>query len=366
MMLMQRTRTLLEEAPPEARAVANMCWAATRLQGCLSSQLTSLQQSLDQAVRVSANQMNAQEVANMIWTLEKRYAEGSDSDSEASLGLLLLLAGRLPSVISAMNAQAVSNVIWTSAKLAATDPDANVFSGLLPLLAGRVPYVISDMNAQGVANAVWAIAKLSATGTDAEALLGTLPVLAGRVPAVTKQMNTQHVANVMWATGQLSQRHASRVTDIREVLPIIVDQAVAVIRQATPQALANSCWGLALSLYSDTGFLQAVATRVVDEADGWHSRGAELTLPSLLCAFARLKAAGYEDMLDGACTRLAPMLTQINDWGLCTLSWSYHELDLNDNFLPFRQRLEEEVLSRGFSKHDVERSFLGPETWRTR
>lgn len=41
----------------------------------------------------------------------------------------------------------------------------------------------------------------------------------------------------------------------------------------------------------------------------------------MLCAFARLKAEGYDEML-AAAEKLMPLLTGMNPWGLCALTWS--------------------------------------------
>ena len=136
-----------------------------------------------------------------------------------------------------------------------------------------------------------------------------------------------------------------------------------VLAAATPQELANSCWGLALSDYYDAAFFEAVAERVAGEAAEWKPAGAQLDLPSLLFAFAKLKAEGHDDMLGVAAKKLAPVADKINDWGLCASLWSYQQLDTGCNFLAFRQRLLLEVKRRQLSEEDVEHSRQGPEAW---
>ena len=59
-----------------------------------------------------------------------------------------------------------------------------------------------------------------------------------------------------------------------------------------------------------------------DEADSWKPAGALLDLPSVLCAFARLKATGHEGMLQAAAKKLQPRLGQLNDWGISAMAWS--------------------------------------------
>ena len=313
------TEVLLQT--PTSRSAANMFWATTRLQGCMPLQLRSLHASLERAVLNTADKMNTQEIANVIWAVEKRHAQGTDAT-----GVLRLL----------------------------------------PVLAKRVPFVISEMNSQAVANIIWAGVKLATTGAACEVFLSLLPIVTDRIPAVIPEMTAQHVANVIWATGQLAAdpHHSKLSQQLYDLLPDLVVQAREVLPSARPQALANSCWGLALSNHYAAGFLDDVANKVANEAREWKPKGAELDLPQLLCAFARLQATGHDDMLDVAAEKLEAMLPSMNDWGLCALTWSYSKLDLHDDFFSFRQRLQAEVARRGFSDLDVEGSRLGPEAWR--
>ena len=311
------TQSFLEK--PEAREVANTLWAAARLQSRASAQLATLWASLALAVQTTAKHMNEQDVANSMWSV---------------------------------------------AKLATTDADIDALLGTLPTLASRVPVITSAMKAQEVANILWAVAKLATTGQD-KALLSLPPSLASRIPAVVREMIAQHVSNVIWATGQLSvdPNHAASSKGLRKVLPILMDQAMVVLPSATPQALANSCRGLALSDHQDAAFLQAVAEKVAREAANWQRAGAQKDLPEVLFAFARLKVTGHHEMLDAAAKKLTPTLARISKWGLCALTWSYRQLDTGDNFMAFQQSLDLEVERRQLSDEDVERSRLGPEAW---
>ena len=320
--LLSLTRLLLDTPSGLARAVANTLWATARLQGCVSLQLlATLWNSLAHATKATANDMNEQDVANSFWAV---------------------------------------------ATLATTDEYSDTLLSLLPALAGRVPSVMSKMTAQAVSNVIWAVAKLVASEQQSEALLGLLPALAKRVPTVITEMTTQAVGNVMWATGQLSidSSHAAMSQGLRDVLPSLAARALVLLPKFDPQALANSCWGLALSNYHDALFFESVAARVASEAAGWQLRLAELTLPSVLCSFARLSAAEQPEMLNAAAGKLNLMLSKMNDWGLCATLWSYQQLDRGDDFLVFRQRLESEVARRQLSNEDVKRSRLGPEAWR--
>ncbi|CAJ1397299.1 unnamed protein product [Effrenium voratum] len=220
------------------------------------------------------------------------------------------------------------------------------------------------MTAQGIANSIWAVAKLANT-FNSEAWASLLPSLVSKVRVVVPDMIAQHTSNVIWATGQLSvdPSHAAISQSLREVLPLVVTQAGTVLASATAQELANACWGLALCDYTDASFLRSAADKVTNEAAGWKPVGAQLDLPFVLCSFARLHADGHDDMMNAAAEKLAPMLSQVNDWGLCAVFWSYQQLDINDNLLAFRRNLNVEVKRRQLSDQDVVRSRLGPEAW---
>lgn len=88
---------------------------------------------------------------------------------------------------------------------------------------------------------------------------------------------------------------------------------MVLLPSATPQELANSCWGLALSEHHNQACLQAAAEKVANEAAQWKAELVELNLPPVLLAFARLKARGYDAMLVAAADQLSPMLATVND-----------------------------------------------------
>ena len=302
----------------------------------------------------------AREVANIFWATAKLQEHTPQLPR-----FLESLVRSVKQVSQGMNAQAVSNVIWAVATHSTTSTDMEALLGLLPALAARVRAVVSVMNSQDVANVIWSVAELCRKGVMSEDLFGLLPVLADRIPPVTSEMTQQAVANTIWATGQLcgDPSHSDETQGLREMLPTLLARASAVLPAAPPRFLANTCWGLALSRYSDADFLEAVARRVVDEAPGWHSRAAALDLPELLCALARLNAAGQTEMLSAVSKKLSPMLGSLSDWGLCAVAWSYRELDRNNHFVAFRHGVTAEVSGREFSEKDVEHSRLGPLRW---
>ena len=260
-------------------------------------------------------------------------------------------------------ARSVANILWATARI--QGHRSSQLATLWTSLASAVKTTAKDMNEQELANVIWGVAKLTTTNPDCEELLSVLPALARRVPAVISGMTSQAVANVMWATGQLSieSGHAAMSRGLREKLSFVVSRAMVLLPSATPQELANSCWGLALSEHHNQAFLQAAAEKVANEAAQWKAELVELNLPPVLLAFARLKARGYDAMLVAAADQLSPMLARVNDWGLCATVWSYRQLHTQDEFLALRQKLKAEVARRHFSEQDVERSRLGPEAW---
>ncbi|CAJ1407966.1 unnamed protein product [Effrenium voratum] len=298
------------------------------------------------------------------WCQLARLKQGIDAEvtKSQSFAMFVIQTRSTLQRPETLEAQAVSNILWSAARLRSST--SSQLKALWISLARAVKATARQMIAQGVANSIWAVATLATTNTDSEALLTGLPALAKRLPAVISEMTRQAFSNVIWATGQLSadHSHAALSQDLRKVLPVVVTQARVELPSATPQALANSCWGLALSDTHDAAFLQAVAERVASEAAGWQSKLAELTLPSVLCSFARLKAVGHDDMLDVAANNLSLMIGEMNDWGLCATLWSYQQLDRGE-FLTFQRRLEAEVVRRQLLTEDVERSRMGPEVW---
>ncbi|CAJ1417011.1 unnamed protein product [Effrenium voratum] len=275
------------------------------------------------------------------------------------------LAGAVNTTAKDMNEQHIANSIWAVVKLATADSCSTILLSTLPTLAGRVPAVAPEMTEQAVTNVIWAVAKLARSSAESAALLSVLPALDSRIPAVISEMTAQAVSNMMWATGQLSldPSHDALSDGLRKVLPLVVARAAVALPTASPQQLANSCWGLALSGYHDVALFDAVAAKVVHEAVAWQPKVAELTLPSLLCAFGRLQVAGHDDMLWVTAKKLSLMVGKVNSWGLCALTWSYKQLDAGDQFLTFRHSLRKEVERRQLSEEDVARSRLGPESW---
>ena len=261
-------------------------------------------------------------------------------------------------------AREVTGIFWAAAKL--QDRMSLQPASLWTSLASAVKSIVNQMDAQGVSNVIYAIETLPTNSVASKAVLGLLPLLARRVSGVISKMVEQAVTNVVWSTGQLldDPARASMSQDLRKVLPVAVARFRVVLQSATPRELANICWGLALSDYHDAAFYEAVAAKVANEASEWRQAGAQLDLPALVCAFARVKATGHQKLLDAVSKKMSPALTDVNNWGICAMTWSYKQLDTGDDFLPFRQTLAAEVARRGLSQEDLERSRLGPEKWR--
>ena len=172
--------------------------------------------------------MTARSVASVFLAM----AATNDADIEILMGLLKIMAGRLAAVVLDMNAQEVANMIWSVARLATKDFDSEALVSPLALLMGRVPHVVSAMNAQEVANAIWALAKLSGIFTDSAAFLDSLASLARQVPVVISEMKAQEVANVIWATAKLVANRCESGA-LMGVLPVLAVRIPAVVQQMT-------------------------------------------------------------------------------------------------------------------------------------
>ena len=148
-----------------------------------------------------------------------------------------------------ITAQGIANSIWAVAKLATANDDSEGLLSLLTALSIRAPSVMPEMIAQHGFNVIWAVAKLVTHGIECKACLGVLPALAKRVPSMISHMTTQAVSNAICATGQLSVNpsHASMSRSLSEMLPSLEVRASMLLPKFDPQAVANSCWGLALS-----------------------------------------------------------------------------------------------------------------------
>ncbi|CAJ1397303.1 unnamed protein product [Effrenium voratum] len=141
------TKQLLEKTPRlPSRAVTNMLWATTKLESAMP--FPGLWATLADAVKRSEKPMTARSVASVFLAM----AATNDADIEILMGLLKIMAGRLAAVVLDMNAQEVANMIWSVARLATKDFDSEALMSPLALLMGRVPHVVSAMNAQEVAN----------------------------------------------------------------------------------------------------------------------------------------------------------------------------------------------------------------------
>lgn len=77
--------------------VANTLWATARLQGCGSTQLTTLRARLASAVEATANDMNQRYLANIAWSVAKLAI--TDTNSEVLLSVLPRVVSLMPATI---------------------------------------------------------------------------------------------------------------------------------------------------------------------------------------------------------------------------------------------------------------------------
>ena len=352
-----------------------------RVASCLALLVWQFGAVCDWAFTVSAGQSQRQVCLTARRVRERRQTSpwprlkqaGSSKDGHAAAKVItsrVQKAASASDVLAVMQAEhhnpnmdlfAVAAAWIRLAKLQRTDVSRH--SHLL-VFVQLTESLLKDSSGQSrqVANIFWAAARLQALMPTQ--LANLWKTLATAILQTVKDMNSQDIANVVWGIGQLLvDPNYSAKHELQKLLPSLVAQAAVVVPEANPQDLANSCRGLALSQHYDASYLEAVADKVANAAAGWRPQGAQKDLPEVLFAFARLKAEGHGDMLDVSASKLTPILAMINDWGLCVTAWSYQQLDTAGHFLEFRQRLEAEVMRRGFSEDDIERSRSGPEAW---
>ena len=226
-------RSLALNPKPWGRASANMFWAMAKLQGqwLLAPHLAKVQAEFSEAVAVTADYMQAQGVANVIWGCSQLKLR------RATLQRVMEAATyRLRDVAGELKPQGASNILLAAAKLGRAAPQ---LLEEMELLAEVMPDKIPDMEPQHVANSIWAIATLERQQTG-EGLLVLLPDLAMQAEAVVSNMTAQETANVIWATATFKQPPP----ELLQVMPYVTHRAGEIMTQLNSQAVANTLWAV--------------------------------------------------------------------------------------------------------------------------
>ena len=100
--------------------------------------------------------MNAQQNANSIWAVATLSTTKTNSETFSSV--LPALANRVPALISDMNAQNIANVIWAAGQLLVNPSQAVMSRDLrkvLPIVVDRASVVLPSAKPQELASSCW-------------------------------------------------------------------------------------------------------------------------------------------------------------------------------------------------------------------
>jgi len=293
------------------------------------------------------NDLNPQQVSNILWgcaTLQTKVP--------ALLDVVPMVAKAAITSGPDMDNQAVANSIWAIATLKRRPPQA---MQALPVLLEKAANASTSMNEQDLSNIIWAIAVLRPNARETAA---HLPDLLVGVLRHADTMRPLPISSIVWSIGQTHLQDALSL----EVLQCLAARAARSLEQFSTQHLANFCWGLALCKFQDQNIMNRLAAETLRRSPSLQDKAADFDLPQIACSFAKL-GIHHGTMLQAISHRILPMLHRVNDWGLCALAWSFTEMDRDDRFVDFKQKLQAEVARRRLSTSDVKRSQNGPEAW---
>eukprot|EP00445_Apocalathium_hangoei_P064472 CAMPEP_0204111656 /NCGR_PEP_ID=MMETSP0361-20130328/2596_1 /ASSEMBLY_ACC=CAM_ASM_000343 /TAXON_ID=268821 /ORGANISM="Scrippsiella Hangoei, Strain SHTV-5" /LENGTH=345 /DNA_ID=CAMNT_0051061735 /DNA_START=1 /DNA_END=1038 /DNA_ORIENTATION=+ len=265
-----------------------------------------------------------------------------------------------------LTAQSSANVLWAIVSMEKQMPQ---LLPLIPELMATIQLVAKDMKAQNIANVMWAAARCKIDSGASESLFVTL---AERTYLGADSFNAQDIANVFWASGKLHKRGAP-VSPFLDVLPILTEVAVQRADAMTAQHIANTLWGIADLRHEvstsafERDLIPILAEMLIKKAPKVSDAKLGFDFPQVVRAFALLEI-NHRPLLKMVATRCQQqsMLREMNDWGLCFVTWSYSDVFQDVEFSEFRNSLRAEIARRGtISEEMISRSQLGPDEWQT-
>ena len=295
----------------------------------------------------------------------RRVLQQSDLDSP----VVHRLHTRVQEMVLAdqLNAQASSNILWSLAQLS---DRFSIPTQLLDALVKSVPTKVRGMDEQGLSNSLWACARLK---DFTSAVLGVVPAIAAQIPNKAKDMAAQALSNCLWACLLLKDEAST----VRDLVPAIVAEVPNQIKNMKPQALSNSLEALVplqealpevAHFLNDgsrkPGIVRSAAAHLNSLLPNLGGNDLNIAVPAVVWACAKV---GVHD--DGLLASVAERLgsrtkvSELKDFGLSALYWSYQVLDAEDDFVDFRKLLKSEISRRRFSEADVESSKRGYLKW---
>ena len=244
---------------------------------------------------------------------------------------------------------------------------------MVPDIVAEIPKKAKDMVPQALSNCLWASAQLKDV---APAVLEAVPAIVTQIPGKAHDMIPQHLSNCLFACAQLKDE----LPQVLEIVPAMVVEIPAKLHDMKPQEMSNSLESLVLlqdQVPEVEGFLAAgggindILRSAAARLDALlpRIRGKDLSLAVPVVVWACAKAGVYDGELLGAVARRLgsrSKLSDLPDFGVCALSWSYQVLDTKDDFQDFKALLISEATSaeRGLSEADVQSCELGRFGWK--
>ncbi|CAK9044085.1 unnamed protein product [Durusdinium trenchii] len=310
------------------------------------------------------NQVKSWASANLLWAI-------AILGNELSIVVSLLpnLVKSFGARASGMTEQELSNCLLSAARLKLKGVAPEEAMNIAAVLADRIPGKADGMNAQELSNCLWACANLIDVAPDAVAII--VPAVCDQIPGKVSDMIPQHVSNCLWAAGQL--KDVAR-DDAVKIVPVLLAELPSKAKAMGPQNFANSLQGLVFledfapevgsRLTAPAGskerFLRLAASHITEMLPRLKGSDLYLAVPVVVWACAK-SGLSSQTLLTAVAQRFGSngQSSRLPDWDLCALTWSYQTLDQTGRFGGFQQALRAEVVRRGLSDSDVERSKDG-------
>merc|ERR1712113_781725 len=105
-----------------------------------------------------------------------------------------------------------------------------------------------------------------------------------------------------------------------------------------------------------------MADAIVKAAPDWSSDVLENQLPLFAWSFAKVGVQS-KPLMQLVADTLAPRVSELVDWRLCSVAWAYTEVSVDSDFSQFQQSLKAELARREISEARMRETELGFEAW---
>eukprot|EP00438_Fugacium_kawagutii_P028139 Skav213019 [mRNA] locus=scaffold2312:208801:210147:+ [translate_table: standard] len=311
---------------------------------------------------VKKGELNAQATANVLRGVAKFTSWPSIPQK-----LLVALAKSMPTKVQDMTEQELSNCLWACAQLKEVAP---AVLEAVPAIVAQIMDKTNCLAPLAVSYSLWACAQLKDV---APAVLKLVPALAAEIPDKAKNMDPQGWSNCLWAALQLKDDAPALLAE----LPTIVVETSLKIHSMKPQEISNSLEALVplqklfpevarlvADVDSEEDIVRSAVARLNMLLPEMEGKNLKFAVPVIVWACAKFGVHNGE-LMNSVARRFGSRATvsSLPDFGACALLWSYQELDTQDDYTEFQERLKSEVTRRGFSQADVQSCQLGRSDW---